>query len=203
MLGRLRADYWIPRMRQVIKKETSQCTKCQRLDSRHFDVAPAQLPIDRLHMANPFTITGLYFAGPFPVESPANGNHRSKVYICLFTCAVTRAVHLEVTTDQEISSSIYALRRFFSRREYPREIYSDNDRTFTLAAKYLREAYRNHKVYNKLVDLNIKWRFPSVTRLSGGEEGFWVRRETEWSTVSVPLIQLIWHFHCTTGLLRR
>lgn len=126
-----------------------------------------------LQMANPFTITGLDSTDSFPVESPANSNQRSKVSICLFTCAVTRAVHLEVTTNQETFSFIYALRRLFFRRKYPRAIYSDNVRTFTLAAKYLREAKRNHKVYKTLADLNIKWRFsPSLATWWGG---FWER----------------------------
>ncbi|XP_045034397.1 uncharacterized protein LOC123475587 [Daphnia magna] len=173
MMGALRTDFWIPKMRQTIKKETSKCTRCQRMDSRHFDEIPAPLPLDRLQMSNPFTITGVDFAGPFPVESPANSGHKTKVYVCLFTCAVTRAVHLEVTTDQEISTFIFALRRFFARREYPRALYSDNAGTFTLAAKYLRAAYRDSRMFNTLVDLNIKWRFsPSLAPWWGG---FWER----------------------------
>ncbi|XP_032790475.2 uncharacterized protein LOC116927549 [Daphnia magna] len=143
------------------------------MDSRHFDEIPAPLPLDRLQMSNPFTKTGVDFAGPFPVESPANSGHKTKVYVCLFTCTITRAVHLEATTDQEISTFIFALRRFFARREYPRALYSDNAGTLTLAAKYLRAAYRDSRVFNTLVDLNIKWRFsPSLAPWWGG---FWER----------------------------
>ncbi|XP_059350989.1 uncharacterized protein LOC132087915 [Daphnia carinata] len=151
----IRRTFWIPRLRQTIKKVLRRCIKCQKLDSRPFNEVPAPLPVDRLQMANPFNVTGIDFAGPFPIRLTARSG-QAKAYICLFTFAVTRAVDLEMTTDQEAATYIFALRRFFARRGVPKAMYSDNGRTFTQAAKYLRAAYKSEKVYNTLVDLNVK-----------------------------------------------
>ncbi|XP_057377381.2 uncharacterized protein LOC130698716, partial [Daphnia carinata] len=137
----VRRTFWIPKLRQTIKKELKRCMRCQKLDSRPFNEVPAPLPVDRLQMANPFNVTGIDFAGPFPIRLLARTG-QAKAYICLFTCAVTRAVHLEMTTDQEATTCIFALRRFFARRGVPKAMYSDNARTFTQAAKYLRAAYK-------------------------------------------------------------
>ena len=55
---------------------------------------------------------------------------QEKRYGCLFTCLVTRAVHLEVAKSLETDSFINALRRFIARRGPPSDIYSDNGTNF-------------------------------------------------------------------------
>ena len=52
-----------------------------------------------------------------------------KCYVLLFTCCVTRAVHLELTTDVNSNSVILALRRFISRRGILHLFISDNFKT--------------------------------------------------------------------------
>ena len=42
----------------------------------------------------------------------------NKVYVCLFTCASTRAVHLELTRGMNIQDFPLAFRKFASRRGY-------------------------------------------------------------------------------------
>lgn len=64
-----------------------------------------------------------------------------KVYIFIFTCAVTRAVHQEVVKSLSISAFINALRRFVVLRFVPLTIYSDNAKTNLSAAKYLIQMY--------------------------------------------------------------
>ena len=54
------------------------------------------LPEMRMHDVVPFTVTGIDFTGALYVW--INGVE-NKVYICLFTCATTRGVHLEIVTD--------------------------------------------------------------------------------------------------------
>ena len=61
----------------------------------------------------------------------------SKVYICLFTCASTRAVHLEVVTDLSEETFLQAFRRFAARRSLPRLVISDNASTYMSASKEL------------------------------------------------------------------
>ena len=67
----------------------------------------------------------------------------NKVYICLFTCAVTRAVHLEVVTDLTEQSFIQAFRRFVSRKSLPHTMISDNASTYLAAADELKNLFQS------------------------------------------------------------
>ena len=66
-------------------------------------------------------------------------NGETKAYICLFTCAVTRAIHLEVVTDLTESSFLQAFRRFSSRKSLPVVMISDNASTYLASAETLQE----------------------------------------------------------------
>lgn len=57
----------------------------------------------------PFEVTGVDFAGSLYVK--AQGSLK-KLYIALFTCAVTRAIHLELVSDQSTENFLLALKRF-------------------------------------------------------------------------------------------
>lgn len=52
----------------------------------------------------PFTVTGADFTGALYVKE----REETKVYICLFTYAVTRAVHLEVVGDLTVETFLLA-----------------------------------------------------------------------------------------------
>ena len=56
----------------------------------------APLPEDRIKPALPFTNVGLDFAGPLFLKDSGE-----KAYICLFTCRVTRAIHLEFSEQHD------------------------------------------------------------------------------------------------------
>ena len=53
-----------------------------------------------------------------------------EVYIFLFTCTSTRAIHLELVRDLGSRSCILGLRRFIGRRGAPKLIISDNAKKF-------------------------------------------------------------------------
>ncbi|MCG8432139.1 MAG: transposase family protein, partial [Candidatus Omnitrophica bacterium] len=76
--------------------------------------------------APPFSVIGMDFAGPVYCSDFPNQKH----YILIFTCAVVRAVHLELTESMNVDDFILALRRFVSRRGLPSAIFSDNAKTF-------------------------------------------------------------------------
>ena len=111
------------------------------------------MPLDRTKKAQPFKIIGIDFFGPMYVleevilfEKDKEGNDvektrvgEKKMHACLFTCAVTRAVHLELVTDLTTKSFMLALRRMMSRKEDCKKIYSDNAPTFTCAEKLVTE----------------------------------------------------------------
>ena len=58
----------------------------------------------------PFVNTGVDFAGPLYVWKGKQVSEQVKAYVCLFTCAATRAVHLELTPDLSADMFIVAFR---------------------------------------------------------------------------------------------
>ena len=70
----------------------------------------------------PFTYTGLDYFGLIYVKR----NPSKKVWTCLFTCVVVRAVHLKVVDDMTAEEYLMALRKCISRRGTPKEIILDN-----------------------------------------------------------------------------
>ena len=89
-LTELRSRFWIVRGRQVVKKLLFHCVICRRFDSRPFQPPPPpSLPGFRVQEAQPFAYTGVDFAGPLYIVNDPD----TKVWICLYTCCVTRAVH--------------------------------------------------------------------------------------------------------------
>jgi len=65
-----------------------------------------------------------------------------KVYIAIFVCFVTKAVHIEVVTTLTTKAFLAALRRFIARRGKPKIVYSDNGSKFQGAANELHALYK-------------------------------------------------------------
>ena len=96
-----------------------------------------------------------------------------KVYMLLFTCAVTRAVHVELVPDQTAHTFILALRNLFADRRTCSVIYSDNAKTFQKVNRYLRQLRRNPDVFDFLAQNKVKWKFSA--NLAPWWGGFWER----------------------------
>ena len=160
LITALRAAFWIVGLRCLAKRIKRSCLVCQRQDAVQCNEPAAPLPRDRVTRAPPFSVTGVDFAGPiFAVDCP-----RRKFYVCLFTCAVTRAVHLELTGSLSQADFLMALRRFAARRTLPSVIYSDNARTFS-GADQLMQRYFGH--------LAPRWKF--IVPNSPWWGGWWER----------------------------
>ena len=78
-----------------------------------------------------YSRVGVDFAGPMYVRDIfVKGGGMNKVYIALFKCATSRAVHLELVPSLTAESIVKALTRFEGRRGIPTLIVSDNVKTF-------------------------------------------------------------------------
>jgi hypothetical protein len=51
-----------------------------------------------------------------PTTNKAKKTNHLKFYVCLFACAVTRAIHLEILPDMTARSFLLAFRKFAARR---------------------------------------------------------------------------------------
>lgn len=136
-LARLRTKFWVLQGRQLIKKILSKCIECKKYNTRPLEQEMAPLPADRVTQSPPFSVVGIDFTGPLYAKSSGGV---TKMYIAIFTCAVTRAVHLEVVPSISTSSFMQAFRRFVARRGVCSVVYSDNARTFKRADKDISEA---------------------------------------------------------------
>ena len=171
-LAELRARFWVPQGRQQVKRVIGKCHICRRLEGKAYKSPPeAELPNFRVNETLPFSNTGVDFAGPLFVK---NGpGEMKKVYVALFTCCVTRAIHLELVEDLNTISFVNCLRRFCSRRGTPRLINSDNAKTFKAADKLLDKLATDHTFLEFLDHRRILWKFNLP--LSPWWGGYWER----------------------------
>ena len=82
-----------------------------------------------------------------------------RVYIALFSCCTTRAIHLELVKDLMAHTFLKALRRFTARRGTPSLIVSDNAKTFKSAIKVIKRVFKNETVQAELRNKRIEWKF--------------------------------------------
>ena len=98
-----------------------------------------------VNKAPPFAYCGVDFAGPLYIRE-GDGSGNSKVWITLYTCCVTRAVHLELVPDMSTQTFIRSFKRFSARRAVPVQVVSDNAKTFVSAAQTLQDVLMNPEV---------------------------------------------------------
>ena len=131
-LVQLRSKYWVVKGRQTVKKILSKCVVCKKLEGRPYGVPPTpQLPEFRLSDDFAFSSIGVDFAGPIYVKDVYNKSSvMNKAYIMLYTCASSRAVHLDLVTNMPTQAFVRSFRRFTARRDVPRLVVSDNGSAF-------------------------------------------------------------------------
>ena len=150
-LALLSADYLV--RRRSVNRVISTCARCRRYKGLQYQPADGGLPNFRTEPSRPFAKVGLDFFGPLFVDQG------TKVWVLLFTCATSRAVHLELVRSQNTEDVRRALRRFFALRSTPEMIFSDNAKTF--------HALLHH------IPRSVTWKFiPEAAPWWGG---FWER----------------------------
>lgn len=86
-LSCVREKYWILRGREAVKRVVTKCVTCKKFEGKTF-ATPKEppLPSSRVSDEPPFSNAGIDFASPLYTSD--NG---SKIYICLFTCAISNS----------------------------------------------------------------------------------------------------------------
>lgn len=132
---------WILSARSLIRSRVFKCIKCFRVKPKNKTPLMGDLPEPRVAPSRPFLDSGVDFCGPFIAKAH---NLRSlrffKLYVCIFVCFTTKAVHFETVTELSSSAFISALSRFVSRRGLCRNVYCDNGTNFVGANKILKSA---------------------------------------------------------------
>ena len=145
----LRNRFWILRLRQITRRLVNKCFVCKLIEGKAYSGRPfPPLPKFRVLIDEPFSTSGTDYAGPLFVKTVPMEAKKGKVYILLFTCTSTRAVHLELVKDLGAPSCILGLRRFIARRGAPKLVISDNAKTF-----------KAEETKRFLSDRGISWKF--------------------------------------------
>ncbi|XP_035714129.1 uncharacterized protein LOC118438289 [Folsomia candida] len=173
ILNEIRQQFYIVHLRPAVKNAQQNCQICKNYKAKPSPPEMGQLPAARLdsHVI-PFHRTGLDYFGPIEVNVKRS---REKRYGALFTCLVTRAVHLELAHSLSTDSCIMAIRKFVGRRGCPVHIYSDNGTNFRGADNELKTALQeiNQKqMENECATRGITWHWnpPSAPHFGGSWE---------------------------------
>lgn len=171
-LVNIRRNYWIPKARQAIKNCIRKCVTCKRYDARTMPYPdPPPLPEERVNETRPFQVVGVDYSGPIHLQDP-NGDGKAeptKVYICLFTCATTRAIHLELASDMSAETFLRLFRRFVGRRSCPSLIISDNGSNFRATETFVRGFFQQEEVQQFFESRRCQWKFiPPKAPWQGG-----------------------------------
>jgi hypothetical protein len=139
--GAVRASgLWITGAKRLIASLIHACVPCRKLRGKLEMQKMSDLPADRLAPGPPFTSVGVDTFGPWSVTArrTRGGQAHAKRWAILFTCLVTRAIHIEVIEDMGASGFINAVRRFISIRGKVTEFRSDRGTNFVGATDALK-----------------------------------------------------------------
>ena len=167
-----RTKYWILGGRRIAKDLAKNCVTCRRVRQPPHSTLMGSLPQDRVKVHSPpFTVTGVDLFGPFLLKYGRNKS--SKAWGAIFTCATSRAVHLEIVENASAEAFLQALRRFASHHGWPDTVISDNGGSFVGAEIELRKLFLEGK--KRLRDFavlhKIHWKF--ITPLSPHQGGMY------------------------------
>ena len=161
--------YWVPSLRKLVKRRIFLCLRCFKAKADTIDTSPkmGDLPRFRITPGRTFQHTGTDFMGPLEIrESLKRKASVSKVWVCLFVCMRTKALHIEAVTGLSTEAFLACLSRFISRRGLPEEIFSDCGTNYRGAARQLQEFYQwflKDEHQNKFLQFctlrSIKWNF--------------------------------------------
>lgn len=159
--------FWLTEARRNVSKVLKSCVKCKK-----FNLNPpksptgARLPHYRSNLISPFDTIGIDFTGHIFTRDQADEAH--KVYILIFSCLTTRAIHLEVVLSMEVYDFILAFCRFVNIHGVPSVVMSDNALTFKKGGELLSKVLQHDLVNQKFRELNISFRFiPTLSPMQG------------------------------------
>jgi len=77
----------------------------------------------------------------------------------MFTCATSRAVHLELTRTQSAEEFQRKFNAFITRRTRPQVIISDNAATFKATATWIQKIRKSERLQDVFARQEIRWQF--------------------------------------------
>uniref|UniRef100_A0A914PDL9 Integrase catalytic domain-containing protein n=1 Tax=Panagrolaimus davidi TaxID=227884 RepID=A0A914PDL9_9BILA len=132
VLAQINQVYFLPKARSLIKTVLrKRCMRCRRFKALPFAL-PVMKDLPKVRtFGHPYESVGIDLCGPFSIKLQQD---IVSSWVVVFTCLVTRAVHLELVMSLSGEAFIDALTRFAARRGMPSFIYSDNGTNLKVAS---------------------------------------------------------------------
>ena len=157
-MAAIRENWHILNMRSLVKRYIRNCNICKVFSTKPYGAnLTAPMPKFRTEQSRPFEFTGVDFAGPIIYK--IGKKEEAKAYIVIFTCAVMRAIHLEVTKSQTAEEFTRKLNAFIARKTRPAVIISDNGGAFKATAEWIKKLRKSESLLDFLARQEIKWNF--------------------------------------------
>ena len=143
-----REKYWIPQARRIVKGIRNRCYRCKLLNKRNAQQMMAPLPSTRVLPTPAWTYTSIDLFGPIEHVDMVRKRLKEKCWGVVFTCMVSRAVHLDLTQAYHTDALLQAIRRFMALRGAPKEFLSDQGSQMIACSKELAGIF-------ELIDWNV------------------------------------------------
>ncbi|GFW55936.1 integrase catalytic domain-containing protein [Trichonephila clavipes] len=165
LVHQIRMQFWPINGKGIARKTVHNCIACFRQKPTGVDQLMGNLPSERVTPSAPLLNSGVDFCGPFQIKFK---NQRkgifSKVYVAIFVCLATKAIHLEAVTGLTTEAFIAALKRLCARRGRISTLRSDNATNFKGAAAELNRfikliCNKNETLANYFASEAIQWKF--------------------------------------------
>ena len=99
---------------------------------------------------------------PYTVRSTLKKTSQHKIYAAIFTCLLSRALHLDIVIDYSTKKFLQTFERFVSFRGFPEFIHSDSGTQQVGANKALQGSFKMMKKDFLIKEFNFKglrWEF--------------------------------------------
>ncbi|GFV74873.1 integrase catalytic domain-containing protein [Trichonephila clavipes] len=176
LLNTARLKYWPIGGRNVAHKVVHECVECFRNKPVVVTQIMGDLPAERVTSSSTFLNVGIDLCGPFEIKymGQRKGTFQ-KIYVALFVCMATKAVHIEFVSDLTSEALIATLKKIFARRGKSSIIFSDNATNLTGASAEIKRLYKlmigNENITNMLSSEGITWNFSPLRGPNFG--GLW------------------------------
>ncbi|GFW35715.1 uncharacterized protein TNCV_4435641 [Trichonephila clavipes] len=137
-----RQRFWPLRGRSIARKIVHECVVCFKNKPIVANQLMGSLPRQRVNPSFPFLHTGIAYCGPFFIryKHQRKGTYQ-KIYVAIFVCLASKAIHLEIVSDLTTDAFLATLKRFVARRGKCATISSDNAKNFVGANRELKRLH--------------------------------------------------------------
>ena len=158
-MTKIREKYWVPvpRLRRLVKRLIKSCPGCKRFQATALaSPPPGLLPWDRTEECTPFQVVGVDYAGAIKIRT--SRKLEAKAYIVLYSCSLTRALHLHLARSIEMEEFLLCVKEFIARRGRPETFYcSDNGRIPSSEQQHGYDKWETTKAHQGISNAWLIW----------------------------------------------